>query len=146
MVSISPCSPIRSRKPAYTDRVLYRFTVNAYDNLKLDLKQLNYKSHSQYKQSDHKPVSSLFHLKTKESLQRVLRKRMAPLGEFDSQELDAGVDGGDQQMYVTFHPITDWKVNRDSTAWYTITPNNRNAIDSMSPWDWIGRSSVVIPY
>ncbi|KAH7986184.1 hypothetical protein HPB52_025152 [Rhipicephalus sanguineus] len=44
------------RKPAWTDRILYRFTKNAYENVTLDLKQHRYVSHNLYIQSDHKPV------------------------------------------------------------------------------------------
>ncbi|CAG2102685.1 unnamed protein product [Medioppia subpectinata] len=104
--------PVRPRKPAFTDRILYRFTANAYENTTLDLQQLNYTSHPQYKQSDHKPVSALFHLKTR------------PF-----------VSG---QTYVTFAPIANWRVNRDFTAWFTITPADDSAIDTLSASDFIG--------
>ncbi|CAG2123351.1 unnamed protein product, partial [Medioppia subpectinata] len=65
----------KSRKPAFTDRILYRFTANAYENTTLDLQQLNYTSHPQYKQSDHKPVSALFHLKTRQLVLQSIRKK-----------------------------------------------------------------------
>ncbi|GFY55968.1 phosphatidylinositol 4,5-bisphosphate 5-phosphatase A [Trichonephila inaurata madagascariensis] len=85
---------ISKRKPAWTDRVLFRFTPNAYDNVTLSLKQLHYNSHDLYKQSDHKPVTSSFLLK---------------------------VFSQPKEKQVFFLPIKDWRVNSDSAAWYTFS-------------------------
>ncbi|XP_022243099.1 inositol polyphosphate 5-phosphatase K-like isoform X3 [Limulus polyphemus] len=52
-----------NRRPAWTDRILYHFTRNAYDQVSLDLEQHHYKSYPYYLQSDHKPVSSAFSIK-----------------------------------------------------------------------------------
>ncbi|GIX80995.1 phosphatidylinositol 4,5-bisphosphate 5-phosphatase A [Caerostris extrusa] len=85
---------ISKRKPAWTDRVLFRFTPNAYENATLSLKQLHYHSHDLYEQSDHKPVTSSFLLKT-----------------FSQPK----------EKQVFFLPIKDWRVNSDSAAWYTFS-------------------------
>ncbi|CAG2166527.1 unnamed protein product [Oppiella nova] len=53
----------RSRKPAYTDRILYRVNPDMSATKHVDLKQMSYKSYPQYVQSDHKPVSALFLIK-----------------------------------------------------------------------------------
>ncbi|XP_035210414.1 inositol polyphosphate 5-phosphatase K-like isoform X2 [Stegodyphus dumicola] len=82
------------RKPAWTDRILFRYTPNAYENVTLNLKQLHYNSHDFYSQSDHKPVTSSFTIKV---FSQPTEKR------------------------VTFLPINDWKVNADSVAWYTFS-------------------------
>ena len=133
---------LRSRKPAFTDRTLYRFSANNYDNFKIDLKQIEYKSHPQYKQSDHKPVTAVFHLKTKKSYNRLLGKRQVL--SLTQQTIDT-TDNAEKQTFVTFLPITNWKVNEDSTAWYTITgPDYDEAIGMLSPWDWIGLSHNLI--
>ncbi|KAF8793347.1 inositol polyphosphate 5-phosphatase K-like isoform X1 [Argiope bruennichi] len=85
---------ISKRKPAWTDRVLFRFTPNAYENVTLSLKQLHYGCHEKYEQSDHKPVTSSFLLK---------------------------VFSHPKEKRVFFLPIKDWRVNSDSAAWYTFS-------------------------
>lgn len=52
-----------SRKPAWTDRILYRCTEEAYRSCRLNLEVENYRSHETYLQSDHKPVSATFTVK-----------------------------------------------------------------------------------
>ncbi|XP_029823078.2 uncharacterized protein LOC8023346 isoform X4 [Ixodes scapularis] len=79
------------RKPAWTDRILFRFTKNAYENVALDLKQHQYVSHDLYIQSDHKPVSGFFSLK-------VFAKPLQPM--------------------IHFLPVGTWIINQDSFAWY----------------------------
>ena len=53
-----------SRVPSYTDRILFRFTPNAYelidDKIRLDMVCKGYQSHERYLLSDHKPVSASF--------------------------------------------------------------------------------------
>ncbi|KAK7578145.1 hypothetical protein V9T40_010350 [Parthenolecanium corni] len=46
------------RRPAWTDRILFRVNKFAYENIKLDVNQLSYDSIEQYTLSDHKPVIS----------------------------------------------------------------------------------------
>ena len=54
------------RRPAWTDRILYRVNTYNYedDNVKLDLKASNYKSHDDdiYRKSDHLPVTEEFEI------------------------------------------------------------------------------------
>ncbi|KAI1290145.1 Inositol polyphosphate 5-phosphatase K [Halotydeus destructor] len=51
---------MKKRKPAFTDRILYRCSKND-----LAINQEHYRSHMQFKQSDHKPVTSVFNLKVR---------------------------------------------------------------------------------
>ncbi|XP_066985297.1 phosphatidylinositol 4,5-bisphosphate 5-phosphatase A-like [Macrobrachium rosenbergii] len=52
-----------SRRPAWTDRILYQVHVDAYENVKLGVKQASYSSVDTYTQSDHKPVFSNYFIK-----------------------------------------------------------------------------------
>lgn len=48
------------RRPSWTDRILYRVNADVYDDVKLSAVQHSYRSHSNYVQSDHKPVTGEF--------------------------------------------------------------------------------------
>lgn len=64
-----------SRRPAWTDRILYQVHVDAYDNVKLGVEQTSYSALHFYTQSDHKPVTSHYTIKVRDwivlSLQQV---------------------------------------------------------------------------
>jgi hypothetical protein len=45
------------------------------------------------------------------------------------------------ELFITFLPIRDWKVEKDVNAWYTIEPNDQNSLEKLSNWDWIGLCS-----
>lgn len=51
------------RRPAWCDRILYKAKNKVLKNCTLQLEQISYKSHPNYKLSDHKPVSSEFRIK-----------------------------------------------------------------------------------
>lgn len=51
------------RRPAWCDRILYKAKNKVLKNCSLQLEQLSYKSHPNYKISDHKPVTSEFRIK-----------------------------------------------------------------------------------
>lgn len=51
------------RRPAWTDRVLFKANTNAYQGVTLDVKQTSYTSVESYTVSDHKPVYSEFNIK-----------------------------------------------------------------------------------
>ncbi|KAK4311833.1 hypothetical protein Pmani_016704 [Petrolisthes manimaculis] len=52
-----------SRRPAWTDRILYQVHVDAYDNVKLGVEQTGYSAIHSYTQSDHKPVTANYTIK-----------------------------------------------------------------------------------
>ncbi|CAB3359842.1 Hypothetical predicted protein [Cloeon dipterum] len=51
------------RRPAWTDRILYKVIPNVYENLTLDCQPASYRSWEKYYQSDHKPVTAEFAVK-----------------------------------------------------------------------------------
>lgn len=48
------------RKPAWTDRILYKVRTDINGNPLMNVTQTEYKAHFEFTGSDHKPVSSLF--------------------------------------------------------------------------------------
>ncbi|RWS29787.1 Inositol polyphosphate 5-phosphatase K-like protein, partial [Leptotrombidium deliense] len=120
----------RSRRPAFTDRILYRVNPHVYNDVKLHMNQLEYASHYEYKQSDHKPVTSLFSVKifTKLAMNKLHLE---------------------EPINVTFPVFGNWCVYRDATVWYRVscvryysqsedTLNEReNFIRGISSFDWI---------
>lgn len=96
------------RKPAWTDRILFKVNEKNYENvtLKVDLLKDSYKCHPFYTLSDHKPVTCDFNIKV-----------------FD--------DYGDQ--FIRFEPIVAWLEDQDNVIRYDVTkefPLSKN--------DWIG--------
>lgn len=91
------------RKPAFTDRILYRTTVDAYDNVRLQLNQIYYSSHENYRDSDHLPVSSLFTIKVFNAI---------AFGSLHYLE---------EPLRISFLPVDDWKVGHDADAYFTIS-------------------------
>lgn len=55
------------RRPAWCDRILYKAKNKILKNCSLQLEQVSYKSHPNYRISDHKPVSSEFKIKVSQS-------------------------------------------------------------------------------
>ncbi|XP_051848148.1 inositol polyphosphate 5-phosphatase K isoform X1 [Antechinus flavipes] len=110
----------KRRKPAWTDRILWRLKQEPFDNsdepgecetfFSLILK--SYKSHMKYKISDHKPVTATFEL------------------ELKSQQLTTP---------ITLIPESQWITPYDLVISYIQSPDF-----SSSPWDWIGLHKVVI--
>ncbi|XP_064459898.1 inositol polyphosphate 5-phosphatase K-like isoform X2 [Ornithodoros turicata] len=82
------------RKPAWTDRILYRFRRDTCASI-FNVTQHKYDSHDLYLQSDHKPVSGYFTVK-------VFSQPEHPL--------------------VFFFPVTPWTINQDCFAWYYTSP------------------------
>lgn len=114
------------RKPAWTDRILYRVTKNAYDNLTLSIHQEYYSCHDNYLDSDHKPVSSLFRIKV-----------------FNRQTFE--VLDMEEPTRVSFLPITTttWFEYENFDVWFTITSRPKSGYwDAknvpFSDQDWVG--------
>ena len=51
------------RRPAWTDRILYKVNANVYENISLEAEQQNYISIQNFSVSDHKPVMANFTVK-----------------------------------------------------------------------------------
>ncbi|KAF7403087.1 hypothetical protein HZH66_005354 [Vespula vulgaris] len=81
------------RRPSWTDRILYKVNADVYDDVTLSALQLNYKSHSNYIQSDHKPVT----------------------GEFDIMIRPNVEDHG-----VEFQPVSAWFIDEENSVSYKL--------------------------
>lgn len=51
------------RRPAWTDRILYKVNANVYENITLEIEPESYKAIDNYSVSDHKPVVASFTIK-----------------------------------------------------------------------------------
>ena len=115
------------RRPAWTDRILYRTADPMVygDRLKLSIEQTSYKSHPGFDISDHKPVSSRFHL-------AVFPPRREPI--------------------VTFQPISDWHIGVEAVIdyhiegyvpkqwdWIGVFKEGFHALDSHDFYNWCTR-------
>uniref|UniRef100_A0A7N6B0X3 Inositol polyphosphate-related phosphatase domain-containing protein n=1 Tax=Anabas testudineus TaxID=64144 RepID=A0A7N6B0X3_ANATE len=115
----------KKRKPAWTDRILWRLRATAPAGAAVDagkrssisgltsgtkVTQHSYRSHMEYIVSDHKPVSSIFTL-------QFPYKVDIPL--------------------VTLIVADEWNSVADATAKFKLAPNY-----SRSSWDWIGLYKV----
>ncbi|KAK6192484.1 hypothetical protein SNE40_003941 [Patella caerulea] len=83
----------KQRVPAWCDRILWYTHDTSYDDVRLDVQQQHYHSHPVYKISDHKPVSSLFHIQ---------------------------VFPNPPRLPVTFYPIKDFRRKRDNLIKYKM--------------------------
>ncbi|KAF7669618.1 hypothetical protein LDENG_00166730 [Lucifuga dentata] len=116
---------VKKRKPAWTDRILWRLRATAPAGTSPSTRKRSsisgltsgtkvtqhyYRSHMEYTVSDHKPVSSIFTL-------QFPYKVDVPL--------------------VTLIVADEWNSIADATATFKVTPNY-----SRSSWDWIGLYKV----
>lgn len=90
------------RRPAWVDRILYHVNTNAYDNVTLKINGLNYKSHMNYRSSDHRPVTAAFQIK-------VFRPTIEKL--------------------VEFHNIPLWYTNEENKVFFKINPTLETSQD-----------------
>lgn len=120
------------RRPAWTDRILYRVNEYNYEDLGQDVilslivKDFKSITDPQYRCSDHRPVAASLEMSVFSRELAVSKKLMAfdPVIHF-------------QRMH------TAWFVNEDGKFSYLI---DRNAGQLLDNWDWIGLyhvSSVI---
>lgn len=88
------------RRPSWTDRILYKINKDVYEDVKLKVLQHNYRSHSNYVQSDHKPVSGEFEI--------VIRPNISDNG-------------------IEFNPITIWYIDEENSVSYKFLGNGKSA-------------------
>lgn len=104
------------RRPAWTDRILFKANVGNYDQIQLSLNQNSYKSHPEFVESDHKPVSSQFHAAS------FSPSRAASL------------------LLPLYHPIVTFVsagphfANEDTKVIFTVKMEDRRFMNS---WDWV---------
>lgn len=137
------------RRPAWTDRILYKVHPNNYDNITLHAEQKSYISHPQYTLSDHKPVTSEFVIKTPQ-----LTKRLATFTLIDSQVLS---EYGEE--VVKFDKISNWwdneencisfeflhyhKINRDD--WIGVYKADFCCLDEYQTYEYVMKNSSPTP-
>ena len=96
------------RTPSWTDRILYRYTANAYEaelpSVRLSLSAIKYTCHPDYTSSDHKPVSALFVFKAFSREVYEAAKQLEP-------------------PRLAFLPV-DWRNGQVNTVWFTVTSRN----------------------
>ncbi|KAK2586242.1 hypothetical protein KPH14_001499 [Odynerus spinipes] len=114
------------RRPSWTDRILYTINVDVYNDVTLSAVQLNYKSHSNYVQSDHKPVT----------------------GEFDVTVRPNVEDHG-----VEFQAVTEWFIDEENSVqykcigdvrpasrdWVGLFPNQFSSLDDYIEYEYVER-------
>ncbi|KOC58938.1 Inositol polyphosphate 5-phosphatase K, partial [Habropoda laboriosa] len=114
------------RRPSWTDRILYRVNTDVYDDVKLNAIQKSYKSHSNYIQSDHKPVT----------------------GEFDIIVRPNIEDHG-----VEFQPVSSWFIDEENSVayrllgdarpasgdWVGLFHNKFSSLDEYIVYEYVGR-------
>jgi len=112
----------KKRRPAWTDRILFR--VNSYnyedDNVELSLEAKNYQSHKDdiYRCSDHIPVSQEFVIS-------VFSKELSKKKQVDAYG-----------PVIRFHSFDEpWYLNEDRQFYYDVQTNGGRFL---SNWDWIG--------
>ncbi|XP_074105660.1 inositol polyphosphate 5-phosphatase K [Cotesia typhae] len=81
------------RRPAWTDRILYKVNSDVYEDIKLAATQSSYKSHPDYVVSDHKPVTAEFQIVVRPNFQ------------------DHGVD---------FQSLSQWFIDEENSVSYTL--------------------------
>lgn len=104
------------RRPAWTDRVLFKVNKANFDTLDLNLEQLSYESHPAFLDSDHKPVSAGFKMQvmTPDLADKLLIPCFKPVVKFHTEEIFCG---------------------EDNVIVYSVDIKNRRYLKS---WDWVG--------
>lgn len=111
------------RKPAWTDRILYKVGANNYENVTLKADQNSYICHPEYMLSDHRPVSSEFNVKVVDYL------RQKP-DLLDTTSAQVFADYSEQ--LVEFDSISCWVMDESNSTEYKISQ------DKEASGDWIG--------
>ncbi|XP_076160352.1 inositol polyphosphate 5-phosphatase K [Ptiloglossa arizonensis] len=122
------------RRPSWPDRILYKVNADVYDDVRLNAIQHNYKSHSSYIQSDHKPVT----------------------GEFDIVVRSEIKDHG-----VEFQPVTQWFIDEENSVsykllgdakpasgdWVGLFHNEFSSLDEYIVYEYVNRGKAsLVPF
>ncbi|KAB0792704.1 hypothetical protein PPYR_14663 [Photinus pyralis] len=131
------------RRPAWTDRILYKVNSNNYENVTLKLEQKSYVCHGQYTVSDHRPVSAEFVIKIPDLNVRVD-------AQVFSENLDESVQFEkipvwylDEENIATYKFTKDTLKNKDD--WIGVFRENFNALDDYVVYEYVNKSSSPLP-
>ena len=110
------------RRPAWTDRVLYRCNTQNYEPFELHLVSGEYTSYPEIKFSDHIPVSSTLEL-AHFSAQLAREKELPAFAPI-----------------IKFRTPHNWKVGYDGVVSYFVDIGKSNYLNS---WDYIALFKVI---
>lgn len=118
------------RRPSWTDRILYKVNADVYDDVKLSANQLNYRSHPDYVQSDHKPVTAEFDI------------MIRPNAEDHGVEFQAVTEWFiDEENSVSYKLIGD--VRPSSGDWIGLFPNQFSSLSDHIVYEYVGRGKAA---
>ncbi|EEB10061.1 Skeletal muscle and kidney-enriched inositol phosphatase, putative [Pediculus humanus corporis] len=86
------CEYDPKRRPAWTDRILYKVNANAYENITLSANMISYKSFPNYLVSDHKPIAGEFIFKV--------------FSDYSDRTIE-------------FNPVKTWYINEENIVHFT---------------------------
>ena len=118
------------RRPSWTDRILYRVNADIYDDIRLSAIQRNYKSHSNYIQSDHKPVTGEFDIIVRFALCSTTND---PLFYYKKFTLYLQIRPHVEDHGVEFQPVSSWFIDEENSVSYKLLGDARPASG-----DWVG--------
>lgn len=121
---------LSKRKPAFTDRILFKRLAKEM------VTQEEYRSHPEFVMSDHKPVSSIFHLK----LYRRTPHRVQARDVRDSivpEEVET-----DENITVTLRTVSDWNNEEDNEIRFSYHDDKESSNEELASrlnrdWDWV---------
>jgi len=104
------------RRPAWTDRILYKANTANFETVELALRQHDYSAHPAFLQSDHKPVTSGFSMSvfSEKLANQMGLTRFKPIVNFITEEKFCG---------------------EDTSVLYSVDITSRR---ELAAWDWIG--------
>ncbi len=108
------------RRPAWTDRILYRCSPDNYENFEPQLTQLSYTSHD-FRSSDHRPVTSSFNVRYVTRSDRIY-------------EFVPAYD-----PIITFETPAPWYIGLDGCVTYNVKQGESGYLGI---WDWVALFKV----
>lgn len=125
------------RRPAWTDRILFRVNKFAYENIKLDINQLSYDSIEQYTLSDHKPVISELLMKVISILNSYIFVANNVLQLVMLFHILVQVFSNYSDRLVEIKIMGTWKCDQENKAMIILESDVAPTL-----WDWIGLFQV----
>lgn len=120
------------RRPAWTDRILYKVNSNNYENVTLKIEQKSYACHANYTISDHRPVSAEFMIKVfSETMEESVQFEKIPVWYLDEENA------------ATYKFTKDVPKNKDD--WIGVFKENFSSLDDYLVYEYVNKSSSPLP-